>query len=74
MSEIMKKNGKKIMGKLVIVLARVCESFFAKKNVTLPLAQCLSVFRRWHYGGISGIFDDNPPALDHYVKVLQLPF
>jgi hypothetical protein len=31
-------------------------SFSRKKNVTLPLALCLSGFARWHYGGISGIF------------------
>ena len=32
MSEIMKKNGKKIMGKLVIVLARAYVNFFLQKK------------------------------------------
>ena len=32
------------------------EIFFSKKNATLPLALCLWGLRRWHYGGISGIF------------------
>ena len=36
--------------------SRAYKKFFLKKNVTLPLALCLSEFARWHYGGISGIF------------------
>ena len=38
------------------ILTRAHKTFFLEKNATLPLALCLWWLRRWHYGGISGIF------------------
>ena len=37
-------------------ITRTYKKFFPEKNATLPLALCLWGLRRWHYGGISGIF------------------
>ena len=42
------------------------KSFFSKKNATLPLALCLWGLRRWHYGGISGIFGRIQLIFSHY--------
>ena len=40
----------------VSILSRAYKKFFPEKNATLPPPLCLWGLRRWHYGGISGIF------------------